>query len=264
MKKPMQVFGIPTKLIRIGDNLVDVILEALSNQGLEIKDKDLLAIASKAVAVAQNRLVKLSSIDPSEKAKTLAEKHQLEPSFVEVVLREAEKVYGGVTKALLTLNNNMLVANAGVDRKNAPEGYAILWPINPFESTVEMRREILAKTGKNVGVLIIDSRITPLRLGTTALAIGVSGFKPVKDCRVERNLYSKRIYISRHALADDLASAAHLTMGETAARIPAALIRNAPVSFREKANPKSMIIPAEQCLFMQSFLGKASGGSKDS
>jgi coenzyme F420-0:L-glutamate ligase len=258
LKKPMQVFGIPTKLIRLGDNLVDVILEVLSNQGLEIKDKDLLAITSKAVAVAQNRLVKLSSIEPSEKAKMLAEKHELEPSFVEVVLREAEKVYGGVTKALLTLKNNMLVANAGVDRKNAPEGYAILWSINPFESAEEMRREILAKTGKLVGVLIIDSRITPLRMGTTALAIGIAGFKPIKDCRVERDLYSKRIYITRHALADDLASAAHLIMGETAARIPAALIRNAPVTFGEKANPKSMIIPAEQCLFLQSFLGKAS------
>ena len=264
MKKPMKLFGIPTKLIRLGDNLVDVILEAIKKQGLEIRDKDLLAITSKAVAVAQNRLVKLSSIEPSEEAKMLAEKYELEPSFVEVVLREAEKVYGGVTKALLTLKNNMLVANAGVDRKNAPEGYVMLWPLNPFESAEEIRREILAKTGKHVGVLIIDSRVTPLRMGTTALAIGVAGFKPIKDCRVERDIYSKRIYITRHALADDLASAAHLTMGETTARIPAVLIRNAPVTFGEKANPKSMIIPAERCLFMQSLRGKASDGSIDS
>jgi coenzyme F420-0:L-glutamate ligase/coenzyme F420-1:gamma-L-glutamate ligase len=255
----MQVFGITTELIRIADNLAEVILENLSNQGLEIKDKDLLAIASKAVSVAQNRLVKLSSIEPSEKAKMLAERHELEPSFVEVVLREAEKVYGGVTKALLTLKNNMLVANAGVDSKNAPEGYAILWPINPFESAQEMRREIVAKTGRHVGVLIVDSRITPLRMGTTALAIGVAGFAPIKDLRVERDLYSKRIYITRHALADDLASAAHLIMGEATARTPAVLIRNAPMTLSEEFNPDSMTIPAEQCLFMQSFLEKSIG-----
>jgi len=260
----MQLFGISTKLIRHGDNMVDVILDAIKKQGLEIKDKDLLAIASKAVAVAQNRLVKVSSIEPSEKAKVLAEKYELEPGFVEVVLREAEKVYGGVTKTLLTLKNNMLVANAGVDRKNAPEGYAILWPRNPFESAEEIRREILAKTGRHVGVLIIDSRITPLRMGTTALAIGVSGFEPIRDCRVGRDLYSKRVNITRHALADDLASTAHLIMGETTARIPAVLIRNAPVTFGEKANLKPMIIPAERCLFMQSLRGKASDGSKDS
>ena len=264
LKKTMQLFGVPTQLIRHGDNLVDVILEALSGQRLEIEDKDLLAIASKAVAVAENRLVKLSLIEPSEEAKMLAEKHELEPGFVEVVLQEAEKMYGGVTKALLTLKNNMLVANAGVDRKNAPEGYAILWPMNPFQSADEIRRGILAKTGKRVGVLIVDSRITPLRMGTTALAIGVAGFKPMRDCRVERDLYSKRIYITRHALADDLASAAHLIMGETTARIPAVLIRNASVTFSEEFNPNSMTIPAEQCLFTQSFCGKTSDGSEDS
>ncbi len=258
----MKLFGVPTKLIRLGDNLVDVILEALSSQGLEIKEKDLLAIASKAVAVAQKRLVKLSSIKPSRRAMRLAEKYELNPSFVEVVLREAEKVYGGVTKTLLTLKNNMLVANAGVDLKNAPRGYAILWPVNPFGSAEEIRREILAKTGKYVGVLIVDSRITSLRMGTTALAIGIAGFEPVKDCRVERDLYSKRVYITRHALADDLASAAHLIMGETVARIPAVLIRNAPVTFNEESDPNSMIIPAEQCLFMQSFLGGALDCSK--
>ncbi|MFQ6086773.1 MAG: coenzyme F420-0:L-glutamate ligase, partial [Candidatus Bathyarchaeia archaeon] len=157
MKKPMQLFGIPTKLIRQGDNLVDAILEALNNQGLEIEDRDLLAIASKAVAAAQKRLVKLGSIKPSRRAMRLAEKYELEPSFVEVVLQEAEKVYESVTKTLLTLKNNMLVANAGVDRKNAPEGYATLWPMNPFESAEKIRREILAKTGKHVGVLIVDS-----------------------------------------------------------------------------------------------------------
>ena len=262
MKKPMKLFGIPTKLIRLGDNLVDVILEAIKKQGLEIKDKDLLAITSKAVAVAQNRLVKLSSIEPSEEAKMLAEKYELEPNYVEVVLREAEKVYGGVSKTLLTLKNNMLVANAGVDRKNAPRGYAILWPLNSHKNAEKIRREILAKTGKHVGVLIIDSRITPLRMGTTALAIGVAGFEPIEDCRVEKDLYGERVYITRHALADDLASAAHLIMGETTARTPAVLIRNAPVTFGEETNLNSLIIPAEQCLFMQSFRGKASGGSK--
>ncbi len=259
MKDPMQVFGIGTKLIRPGDNLVDVIFETLSSQGLEIKNKDLLAITSKAVAVAQNRLAKLDSIEPSEKATMLAKKHELEPRFVEVVLREAEKVYGGANKALLTLKNNMLVANAGVDRKNAPEGYATLWPLNPHDSAEKIRREVLSKTGKRVGVLIIDSRISPLRMGTTALAIGIAGFKPIKDYRIERDLYSKRVYITRHALADDIASAAHVMMGETTARIPAVIIRNAPVILSEEFDPNSMTIPAEQCLFMQSFLRKASG-----
>ncbi|UCD39977.1 MAG: coenzyme F420-0:L-glutamate ligase [Candidatus Bathyarchaeota archaeon] len=257
MKNPMQIFGLPTKLIRTGDNLADVILDAANGQGLEIEDKDLLAIASKALAVSEKRLVELSSIKPSRRAMRLAKKYELEPNFVEVVLQEAEKAYGGATKTLLTLKNNMLVANAGVDRKNAPEGHVILWPLNPHESAERIRREILTKTGRQVGVLIVDSGISPLRMGTTALAIGVAGFKPIKDCRVERDVYGKRIHITRHALADDLASAAHLVMGETTARIPAVLIKNAPVILSEECDPNSMTIPAEQCLFMESFLGKA-------
>jgi F420-0:gamma-glutamyl ligase len=94
-------------------------------------------------------------------------------------------------------------------------------------------------------------------MGTTAMAIGVAGFKPIKDCRVERDLYGKRIYITRHALADDLASAAHLLMGETTAKTPAVLIRDAPVITSKETDSSSMTIPAKQCLFMQSFLKKS-------
>lgn len=255
--KQVQLFAISTKLIAPKDNLVDALLEAIKEQGLELQNSDLLAIASKAVALAQNRIVKLDAVEPSEEAEALAKRYRLEPSFAEVVLREAEKIYGGVSKALLTLKSGALVANAGVDRKNAPEGCAILWPSKPDEAAEKIRREILAKTGRRVGVLIIDSKVSPLRMGTTAMAIGVAGFKPIKDCRVERDLYGKRIYITRHALADDLASAAHLLMGETTAKTPAVLIRDAPVITSKETDSSSMTIPAKQCLFMQSFLKKS-------
>jgi coenzyme F420-0:L-glutamate ligase len=249
----MQLFGVSTRTITPGDDLVEVVLEALKRQGLEIRDGDLLAVASKVVAVAEGRLVRLSTVKPSERAKVLAERYGLEPDFAEVVLQEAEKVYGGVSRALLTLKNGVLVANAGVDRKNAPDGQAIPWPSNPNQSAENIRKEILARTGKRVGVLIIDSKVSPLRMGTTAQAIGVAGFKPIKDCRVEKDLYGKRIYITRQALADDLASAAHLLMGETTASTPVVIIRNAPIILSVECDPDSMKIPAEQCLFMQSF-----------
>jgi coenzyme F420-0:L-glutamate ligase len=237
--------------------LVEVVLEALKRQGLEIRDGDLLAVASKVVAVAEGRLVKLSTVRSSERAKVLAERYGLEPGFTEVVLQEADKVYGGVSRALLTLKNGVLVANAGVDRKNAPEDHAIPWPSNPNQSAENIRKKITARTGKHVGVLIIDSKVSPLRMGTTAQAIGVAGFKPIKDCRVQKDLYGKRIHITRQSLADDLASAAHLLMGETTASTPVVVIRNAPIILSEECDPDSMKIPVEQCLFMQSFLGNS-------
>jgi len=247
----MQLFGIRTKLIQPEDDLVDIILYAVQEQKLVIKDEDILAITSKAVATVQGRVVRLISIKPSEKAKKLAERHDLEPTFTEIVLREADKIYGGVHKALLTLKNNVLIANAGVDHKNAPEGCVILWPENPHETSEKIRSEILKKTGKHVGVLIVDSRVTPLRMGTTGVAIGIAGLEPIVDCRGAKDLYGNSVLITRHALADDLASAAHLIMRETDERVPAVIIRGVPANLSKKINPDSITISAKECLFMK-------------
>jgi len=246
----MQLFGIHTRLIEPKDNLVDIILDGLRRQKIPMNDRDVLVIASKVVAIVQGRLVRLSSIEPSERARKIAERCNLEPSFVEVVLREAEEVYGGVSRALFTLKNNVLIANAGVDHKNAPRGHAILWPEKPNESAEKIRNEILERTGKRVGVLIIDSRVTPLRMGTTGVAIGMAGFNPIRDCISDKDLYGNPLLITRHALADDVASAAHLIMGEANGLIPAVLIRNVPADFSKEVDLDSAIISAKECLFM--------------
>jgi len=245
----MQLFRIRTKLIKPGDNLVKTILEALHKQKLAIQDGDLLAIASKVVATAERRLKKLSSVEPSQKAKETAEHYDLEPCFVEIVLRESKLIYGGVSKALLTLKNNVLTANAGVDHKNAPKGYVAIWPINSHKSAEKIRKQILKKTGKHVGVLIVDSRVTPLRMGTTGVALGIAGFEPVRDFRFDKDLYGNSIHITRHAVADDIASAAHFLIGESSEQTPIILVRNAPVKLCEKVNPRSTTISTKECLF---------------
>jgi coenzyme F420-0:L-glutamate ligase len=252
----MQLFSIHTRLIRPGDNIADAIIEAAKKQKLSIEDGDLLAIASKVVTTSEKRLKKLSSVKPSRRARKLAEQYGMEPTFVEVVLKEAETVYGGVPGALLTLKNAILTANAGVDQKNAPKGYVVLWPRNSHKSAEKIRKEMFEKTGKRIGVLIIDSRVAPLRMGTIGVAIGVAGFEPVRDYRTEKDVYGKSVSITRHAIADDLASAAHLIMGESNQQTPAALIKNAPIRFREKADIHTMTIPRELCLFASQLRSK--------
>jgi coenzyme F420-0:L-glutamate ligase len=250
----MQLSAIRTRIIKPGDNLVDMILKGMEKQKVALEDGDVLAIPSKAVATAQRRIVRLSGITPSEEAKKLAQKYDLEPSFAEVIMREAVKIYGGVSGALLTLKDGVLIPNAGVDHKNAPKGFVALWPKNPHESAEKIRAELFERTGKNVGVLIVDSRVTSLRMGTTGVAIGIAGFKPTKDCRGERDLYGNTVLLTRHALADDLASAAHLVMGETDGQVPAVLAKDVPIFLTEEANPDSMLISERDCLFMSSFL----------
>ena len=250
----MQLFGIRIRLVKPRDDLVGLILEAISRQGLTIDDGDVLVVASKVVSIAQGRLTRLDIIEPSEEAKKLAEKYELDSRLAEVVLSEADEVYGGVPRALLTLKDGVLIANAGVDRKNAPMGFVVLWPENPHASAKKIKAEILERADRRIGVLIVDSRVTPLRMGTTGVAIGVAGFSPIRDCRAKRDLYGNKVLITRHALADDLAGAAHLVMGETEARMPAVLAKQVPLSLTEEAYPELLLIAASECLFMSSLV----------
>jgi coenzyme F420-0:L-glutamate ligase len=211
------VTGIRTKLLKPGDDLLMEIISSMRSQRIRLENGDILAIASKAVAVAQNRIARLNSVTPSEEASRLAKEHDLDACCVEIILRESSEVYGGVWKTLLTATDKLLVANGGVDSKNAPEGYAVLLPDNPQETAESIRRRILHKYVKRTGVLIVDSHVTPLRRGTVGMTIGIAGMMPIGDCRSEKDLYGKEIHVTTQALADDLASAAHLIMGETRA-----------------------------------------------
>jgi coenzyme F420-0:L-glutamate ligase len=251
----LRLYAVKTRVIGVGDDLVDVILEAVKKQDLELENNDIIALTSKVVAFAENRLIKLSEIEPSKKAEELAKRFSLQPAFAELILREADKIYGGVEKAILTLKNGTLTANAGIDNKNAPKDYAVLWLNNPQKWARYIREEIKNRTGKRVGVLIVDSGLVPLRKGTVGLALAVAGFKPVKDRRGEKDIYEKLIVITQHAVAEDLASAAHFLMGEAAERTPIVIIKGANVDFDDGVyGSEDMAIPEKECIFMGTFL----------
>jgi len=247
----MRLYAVKTKIIKTDDNLTEVILESLKKQNLQLENCDILAITSKIIAHTEGRLAKLKDVKPSNKAKELAQRFSLQPEFAELILREADKIYGGVKKAILTLKNGILTANAGIDNKNAPADFVVLWPNNPQKWAKYIKEEIKQKTGKQVAVLIVDSGLAPLRMGTTGLALAVAGFKPIKDCREKKDIYRKPLVITRHAVADDLASAAHLLMGEAAEKTPVVLIRDAPVDFDDGIyGSDNMMMPFNECIFM--------------
>ncbi len=250
----MRLYAVETRVVKPGDNLVDVILDSLRKQTLKLEDNDVLALASKIVSYSQGRIVKLGDVKPSEKAKKLARKHSLEPEFAELVLREAEKVYGGVEKAILTLKDNIITANAGIDNKNAPVGSAVLWPRDLVEWLKNFRDEINRKTARRIAVVVVDSGLIPLRIGTVGLALATAGFNPIREWRGKGDLYGRPIMITRHAVADDLASAAHLLIGEAAEKTPIVLIKNAPVDFDDNVHgSEEMMMPFRECIFMNTF-----------
>jgi coenzyme F420-0:L-glutamate ligase len=246
----VQLYPLKSKLLLPGDSLVAAFFEALSTARLRVKDGDIIAIASKVVSLSERNIVSLAKIRPTALSKELAHRLDMVPEFAHVVLKEADAVYGGVPGVLLTVKNGDAIANSGVDRKNAPGDSVIPWPIDPRRSAETIRRTINRRLGKKVGVVIVDSRVTPLRLGTIGLAIACSGFQPVRDSRGVKDLYGRKVVITLQAIADGIAGAAQLLMGETRETIPFVLVRGAPVQLGRRTSLDAMTLPVKDCLFM--------------
>ena len=246
----MIVYAISSDLVRPGDSVPELFFKALAKRRVRLKTRDVVAVSSKIVGIAEKRIRYLDSIQPGSKARTIARKHSIAPEFAQAVLDEADMVVGGVKGALLTVKNGDAVANAGIDRKNAPEGTVVLWPRNPDFSARKIRRSIQRRSGKNVGVVIVDSRVSPLRLGTTGFAIGSAGFEPVEDLRGASDLFGRRIEITLRAVADGIAASAQLLMGEASDRIPFAVVRDAPATFGSPHGIRSAKLAWNQCLYM--------------
>jgi coenzyme F420-0:L-glutamate ligase len=245
----MQLFPVKTPIIQTNDDLVEILLSSMKKQKLKPRDRDILVVSSKVVALSEGRIVNYKTVKSSEKAESLAKQYDLEPGFVELVLQESDKIFGGVKRAILTMKSNMFIANAGVDHSNAPKDHAILWPKNPSLSADNIRKEFKKKLNVNIGVIISDSHCSPLRTGTTGFALATSGFDAVIDERGKKDLFGNKMRITQRAVADGLASATVVIMGETDEKIPAVLIRDTKIKLTNQSSKSSTYFPPNECLF---------------
>ncbi len=243
----MRVLGLSMPLVKPGDDLGKLIVRA-SEQAGGLRNGDVLVVASKAVATAQGRIRELARVRPSARARKLATQAGLEPEFVALVLREGGRVVRAAKGVILTLKGGVLCANAGVDSSNAPLGHIVLMPAKPNQAAQVLRQAIARRTNARVGVIIVDSNVKPLRLGTVGQTIGVAGLEPVVDCRGQHDLYGKPLRITFRALADQLATAAQLVMGEAAERVPVVIVRGVGVELAERPKHSPKISP-KRCIY---------------
>jgi len=229
------------------------VLKSLQKERVRLLNRDVVAVASKVVSTCERRVIPLGDVKITPTARRLAKQYDIDQGLATVVVRESDRIFGGVKGFLLTLKDGILTANAGVDMKNAPSGTAILWPKNPDVSAKKLRRRLERHFHCHVGIAVVDSRVTPLRLGTTGLAIGLSGFSPVRDERTNMDLYGRRIKVTQTNVADDLASSAHLLMGEAANRVGAVVIRNAPITFA-LSDGRHALMDLDKCLVGSSLV----------
>ena len=240
-------------LIEAGDNLVEVIVEALGSAGIEPVDGDVLVLAQKIVSKSEGRQVLLDDVDPSEAAVSLAREVDKDSRLVELILRESTAVVRTAPGVVIVRHRlGIISANAGIDQSNIDHAggeCALLLPENPDLSARRLRQALQQEFCKNLGVIVSDSMNRPWRLGTIGYAIGSAGIKVLDDRRGDRDIFGRQLQVTLSNRADSIAAAAVLVMGETSERVPAALVRGFPVEDSREAASDS-IRPVKEDLFL--------------
>lgn len=207
--------GIP--LVQPGDDLAQLILDALNRAGITLQHGDALVVTSKIVSKAEGRIFNLNHITPSDEALRVAADTQKDPRIVELVLRESVGISRSAPNILVVEHRlGFVSANAGIDQSNVDGGedHVLLLPENPDTSAQRLRDKLCAETGADVGIVISDSHGRPFRVGNVGVAIGVAGMPASLDLRGRADLFGRVLRISVQGYADMVASAANLLTGE--------------------------------------------------
>ena len=173
---------------------------------------------------------------------------------MEIVFRESDNILGGVAGFVMSSADGILAPNAGIDKSNSKGTEIILYPVEPYKFAEEVKRKIFLEFNLHVGIIVVDSRLMPTRIGTTGVTIACAGLEPTRDLRGEKDLDGNPLKVTFQATADNLASIANHKMGEGNDLKPMAIIRNSECQLTDrKIISKEMIIPYEQCVYIRSF-----------
>jgi len=248
-----EVPGIP--LINPGDDISKLIFDNLVKSNIYLLDGDIVVIAQKIISKSENRLVNLVSIHPSEKAFELSKNSGKDPRLIELILRESKEIIRVRQGSIICEHNiGFVCANAGIDHSNVSgpgtndDDWVLLLPLNPDLSAGKIRTEIEKLSGVNIGVLIIDSHGRAWRLGTVGVAIGISGIPGLVDERGWNDLFGFTLQITVVGVADELAAAASLVMGQAAEGTPVVHVRGFPYQLRE-SSINEVLRPKESDMF---------------
>ncbi len=228
----MIVTPIRTKVFKEGDDLFAFIAHYFK----KLTEKSVVVVTSKIIALAEKRTAVVGNAKIKEK------------------LIKQESDFALPTKHVwMTLKDRMIMASAGIDESNA-RGKFVLLPKDSFKTAQLLRKKLQQKYGiRNLGVLVTDSRTAPLRSGVTGVALGYAGFRGIKDYKGQKDIFGRKFKFSSVDVADSLATAAVLVMGEGREQQPLALIQDAPVKFCEKIYPKELNVAIQDDIYIPLF-----------
>ncbi len=233
-------------------DVFEVFLKTLKKNETKLEDGDVLVISTKYISNSQGRIVDLDNIQISDEGLEVSKKYQLKPEIAEVVIRESDKIFGGISGFVITSSDNIMAPNAGIDKSNAKKGKVILYPENPYLIAEQLRRKIFLKMSIHVGVILVDSRLMPARIGTSGVAIACAGIEPVLDMRSKKDLDGNPLKVTFQAVVDNLATIANHKMGEGGESKPFAIVRNSGATLTDrKIDSSEMAIDPDQCVYVR-------------
>jgi coenzyme F420-0:L-glutamate ligase/coenzyme F420-1:gamma-L-glutamate ligase len=212
--------GLP--VFQPNDNFVHVLRDHLPL----LEDEDILIIAHTVISRIENCEVKLQNVKPSEMALKFSKKAKKDPRVIEVVLQQSKSIVRmSETLIISETYHGFICANAGVDQSNARPGYVLTLPKDPDKSANLIQKEIYDQIGKIIGIIISDTYGRVFRKGTTNFAIGIAGLSPLISYAGQKDLFGYELQTTEVAVADELAAAAGLLLGQSNEGVPVVIVR---------------------------------------
>jgi coenzyme F420-0:L-glutamate ligase len=249
---PLTVLPLFSERKRERFDIFEALTETLDKNNERLQEGDVIVISTKYISNAQGRIIDLNNVKASIKGIDISKKFQIKAEIAEIILRESDKIFGGISGFVITSADNIMAPNAGIDKSNVKKGKIVLYPNNPYIIAEQIRRKIFLKFLIHVGVILVDSRLMPVRIGTSGVAISCAGIEPVLDMRSEKDLDGNPLKVTFQAVVDNLATIANHKMGEGAESKPFAIIRDSGAKLTDrKINPKETAISPDQCVYVR-------------
>ncbi len=231
----IQAIPIPNfPMVEPSGDLIKLILQTLETSKTDLENGDIIVIASKVVSLAENRIVRATDVEPSQKALEIASKNVFDPIHVELAIRESVEILR-TEGVLITETSSGLICNfSGVDKSNAPDGKYILLPRNPDASANQYLKSLMKYTGKKLAIIITDTQGRPWRRGSVNLAIGCAGIAPFKYNKGKKDLFGRVLERSTVCQVDEIAMLVEPLMGQAGQRIPVVIVRGYSYSASEE------------------------------
>ena len=239
-------------LIQPGQDVSKEIIEAITSESISINDGDVIAIAQKIISKSENRYLDISQLNPSEEAITLSTKIDKDPKFIQAILNESQKVVRYRMGVLIVEHKlGFIHANAGIDRSNIDQlkDIVLLLPEKPDESAKKISESISQHFQKNISVIITDTMGRPFRNGIVGFTIGSHNIECLLDERGKKDLYDNELKVTQIGIADELAAASSLLMGQAAQKKPVVIIKGYKFKQNDISDSRSLIRSEEEDLF---------------